>query len=125
MTYKEQLRDRRWQIKRTIILARDKNECQNKACKHREDTSVLIEVHHLYYIDGLMAWDYPEDALISLCSKCHQKEQERPKEEQYLLTTLKMKGFLIGDILAHSVLMETNEQFTQRLLKTLRDFQNK
>lgn len=125
MTYQEQLRDRRWQIKRTKILTRDKYECQNKNCQHRDDTSVLIEVHHLYYIDSTKAWDYPDDTLISLCSKCHAREQERPKEEQYLINTLRMKGFLVGDILAHSVLIETSEDFTNRLLKILREFQNK
>jgi 5-methylcytosine-specific restriction endonuclease McrA len=125
MTYKEQLRDRRWQIKRTKILTRDNNECQNHNCKHKEDHRVLVEVHHLYYIDNTLAWDYPDDTLISLCSKCHSDEQNRPKEEQYLIRTLRMKGFLVSDLLAHSVLLDTDIKFTNYLLKVLREFQNK
>jgi 5-methylcytosine-specific restriction endonuclease McrA len=125
MTYKEQLRDRRWQTKRTKILSRDKNECQNSNCKFRNDHSVLVEVHHLYYLENTLAWDYPDDMLLSLCSRCHQNEQDRPKEERYLMNTLRMKGFLISDLLAHSVLIETDQKFTDNLLKILREFQNR
>ncbi len=124
MTYKEQLRDRRWQDKRTSILSRDNNKCQNVNCKHRLDFKVLIEVHHLYYIDNTMAWEYPDDMLISLCAKCHDEEQLRPKEEKYLINILRMRGFLVSDLLAHSTLIETNEKFTSDLLKILREFQN-
>lgn len=125
MTYQEQLRDRRWQIKRTKILTRDNYLCQNVNCKHRDDHSVLIEVHHLEYIDNTMAWDYPDDMLVSLCRKCHESEQLRPKEEKYLINTLRMKGFLVSDLLAHSVLIDTDEKFTQSLLKVLREFQTR
>ena len=125
MTYKEQLRDRRWQIRRNSILERDKHLCQNKCCKYREDTSVLVEVHHLTYIDDTLAWDYPDDMLITLCRKCHESEQLRPKEEKHLINTLRMRGFLVSDLLAHSCLVDTDIKFTEMLLKILRDFQNK
>ncbi len=125
MTYKEQLKDRRWQIKRNKILDRDKNECQNKNCAHRKDNTVLIEVHHLDYIADTMAWDYPDDMLISLCRKCHESEQLRPKEEKYLINTLRMKGFLVSDLLAHATLIDTDINFTKNLLKILREFQSK
>jgi hypothetical protein len=72
-----------------------------------------------------MAWDYPDDMLITLCEDCHKAENERPKEERYLINTLRMKGFLIGDLLAHSAMMETDSAFTANLLRILRDFQNK
>ena len=125
MTYKEQLHDRRWQIKRNKILDRDKGECQNKRCEYKHDTSVLIEVHHLDYLPDTMAWDYPDDMLISLCSKCHESEQLRPTEERYLINTLRMKGFLVSDLLAHSTIIETDKSFTKNLLKILREFQSR
>lgn len=125
MTYREQLRDRRWQDLKTKILSRDNNKCQNVNCKHRHDTSILIEVHHIDYFPGKMAWEYPEDMLISLCSVCHNEEQKRPAEERYLIQTLRMKGFLISDLLAHSAIIETDAKFTANLLKVLREFQNK
>ena len=125
MTYKEQLKDRRWQIKRNKILERDKYTCQNKNCNHREDNSVFLEVHHLEYMGDYKAWEYPDDMLITLCRVCHESEQLRPKEEKYLINTLRMKGFLVSDLLAHSVLIDTDKSFTEKLLKTLREFQIK
>jgi 5-methylcytosine-specific restriction endonuclease McrA len=124
-SYKEQLRDRRWQIKRNKILDRDKHTCQNKNCNYREDTSILLEVHHLDYLDNTMAWDYPDDMLITLCSVCHKSEQLRPKEEKYLINTLRMKGFLLSDLLAHATLIDTSDVFCLNLLKILREFQKK
>lgn len=72
-----------------------------------------------------MAWDYPDDMLISLCRKCHESEQLRPKEEKYLINTLRMKGFLVSDLLAHATLIDTDEEFTMKLLKILREFQSR
>lgn len=34
---------------------------------------VELHVHHKYYVDGRKPWDYPNDALITLCSECHEK----------------------------------------------------
>jgi len=125
LSYTDQLKDRRWHIKRNSILLRDNHQCRNVNCLYKKDTSVIIEVHHLDYIEGTMAWDYPDDMLISLCRKCHESEQLRPKEEKYLINTLRMKGFLVSDLLAHSALLETNPAFVNNLLKILREFQNK
>lgn len=125
LTYQEQLRDRRWQIKRNKILNRDNHSCQNTNCKNKEDNNVLLEVHHLDYIGDTMAWDYPDDMLITLCSVCHAKETERPKEEKYLINTLRMKGFLVGDLLSCSSKIETDKNFTETLLKILREFQSR
>lgn len=125
MTYREQLRDRRWQVKRTRILERDNFTCQNVNCKYRHDTSVLFEVHHLDYIPGTLAWDYPDDMMLTLCSKCHSDEKLRPQEERYLINTLRMKGFLLSDLLAFSTLVDTDIEYTSSLLKILREFQSK
>lgn len=125
ISYKDQLKDKRWHIKRNSILLRDNHQCKNTNCQYRDDNSVIIEVHHLDYIAGTMAWDYPDDMLISLCRKCHESEQLRPKEEKYLINTLRMKGFLVSDLLAHSTLIDTDEEFTMNLLKILREFQSR
>jgi len=71
-----------------------------------------------------MAWDYPDDMLITLCTKCHEDEKLRPKEERYLLNTLRMKGFLLSDLLSFSSKLETSEMFVTLLLRILREFQN-
>lgn len=32
-----------------------------------------LNVHHKYYMQGLKPWEYPNDALITLCEDCHKK----------------------------------------------------
>jgi hypothetical protein len=67
MKYSEQLKDKRWQRKRSKILLRDKYACTK--CGNREN----LNVHHLYYVRGNLAWEYPHNALIVLCKECHEK----------------------------------------------------
>lgn len=64
MTYKDKLRDPRWQKKRLEILKRDKWRC--KKCK---DEKTELHVHHLYY-DG-EPWEVDNSALVALCAHCH------------------------------------------------------
>lgn len=65
--YQEELLDVRWLTKRQSILARDMYLCTE--CHSQE----LLQVHHIYYVYGTHAWDYPNKALITLCDKCHRK----------------------------------------------------
>jgi hypothetical protein len=65
--YSKQLSNSRWFRKRNKILARDKYQCQ--ICKSKDQ----LNVHHLYYVRGKKAWEYPHDALITWCSLCHEK----------------------------------------------------
>jgi hypothetical protein len=32
---------------------------------------IYLHVHHKYYIADRLPWDYPDEALITMCSKCH------------------------------------------------------
>ncbi len=119
MTYKESLSHPLWQEKRLRIFERDNFTC--RLCHSREKT---LEVHHLFYLDLPYAWDYSDDCLITLCADCHDKERNRTPLEKNLSSTLRMKGFLISDLLAFSSLIDTDKSFTKSLLETLREFQN-
>lgn len=66
MTYKEQLKDPRWQKKRLEIMERDGWQCQ--CCFDRDNT---LTVHHKKYDNGKMAWEYENELLITLCEDCH------------------------------------------------------
>lgn len=68
MTYAEKLKDPRWQKKRGEILERDKFICQECNRKWPE-----LHVHHKYYKINTGPWDYPDDALITLCDNCHRQ----------------------------------------------------
>jgi hypothetical protein len=42
-----------------------------------------LNIHHNYYILGRKPWDYDNDALVTLCSRCHQKRHKQIKIPLY------------------------------------------
>ena len=88
-TYKEKLKDPRWQKKRLKILDRDEWVCQE--CYDSDST---LHVHHRYYSSGKDPWDYPDSALVTLCEACHEDEGWRRKQyENGLILALREKFF--------------------------------
>lgn len=70
--YDKFLHDDRWYAKRRKILDRDNHKCQ--WC----GKTTNLQVHHKYYNvypNGKhpKPWDYPDNALITLCHDCHVK----------------------------------------------------
>lgn len=94
-TYSEKLKDPRWQKKRLQILERD-----NWTCTACGDMRSTLAVHHFYYERGKDPWDYPDDALATLCEDCHEREGfERPQAEATLLSTLRRREFTSNHII--------------------------
>lgn len=92
--YSTKLLDPRWQQMRLKILERDEWMCQ--LCFDKEST---LHVHHHYYDNTKDPWDYPSEALITLCASCHEDEyQIMPGVLQDLGLTLKKAGFFYWDI---------------------------
>lgn len=67
MTYIEQLESNEWWDKSDSIKRRDYGRCY--FC----ESTANLQVHHKYYIYGHKAWEYPDDALVTLCGSCHRK----------------------------------------------------
>lgn len=65
--YSKQLKDDKWQKLRLKIISRDKHKCTKCGC----DKDLVV--HHLYYVYGHKPWEYPQSALTTLCSTCHEK----------------------------------------------------
>jgi|GEM_PF-2018239 hypothetical protein len=122
MSYQDDLKTDSWQKRRLYILERDNWTCQAPSCDKKDK---IFDVHHKIYIGDIKPWLYPDDLLITLCKKCHQKEQDRVGLEIHLSNTLKMKGFLVSDLLAFSCKLDTDDIFCTSLLKILRNFQNR
>ncbi|GEM_PF-2268184 len=61
----------KWQKKRLIILDRDEYMCRN--CGESESQ---LHIHHLYYLPNYKPWEYDDDALLTLCEKCHKEFTE-------------------------------------------------
>lgn len=92
--YSKKLRDPRWQKMRLQIMERDEFVCQS--CFDGEST---LNVHHRYYEKGASPWDYPAEALVTLCEACHQYESEAAKAmKSNLWNAFCRKGFLADNI---------------------------
>jgi len=66
LSIEEQYQHPHWQKKRLKIFNRDKWECV--CCG---STNTQLHVHHLYYKKDLHIWEYDNEALITVCNKCH------------------------------------------------------
>jgi hypothetical protein len=69
MTYKEKLKDPRWQRKRLEIFQRD-----NFTCVCCGDKTTELHIHHIKYFAGFNPWEYSNELMKTLCKTCHGKE---------------------------------------------------
>jgi hypothetical protein len=67
MSYRDKLKDPRWQKKRLKILSKANWQCEK--CKRADLT---LHVHHLVY-RNVEPWDYLDNELKTLCECCHVK----------------------------------------------------
>ena len=65
-TYQGLLEDPRWVQRRNQILSRDHNTCQMCGTQTKR-----MQVHHRFYIEGRLPWEYSDDVLVTLCEDCH------------------------------------------------------
>lgn len=86
MDYSEQLKDKRWRIRRVEILKRDSHTCQ--ICGY---LGAGVNVHHRKYTG--MAWEAPNEDLITLCKSCH-KITHKPD-----LNDKKFENMKLGNII--------------------------
>lgn len=92
LKYQKQLEQPEWKLKRKKILERDV-VCQ--FCFSIEN----LQVHHLYYIDGNLAWEYPDEALITLCENCHTDEHLYQKQVYETIDNMLKSGIMSKEIL--------------------------
>lgn len=110
MTYKEKLKDPRWQQKRLKIFERDDWKCTKCGVNSNE-----LHVHHKKYIRGLEPWDYENNYLETLCSNCHNNEHF-----ELLIDTSGKYEHLISEQKSPDVISSIDNQIKELELK-LRD----
>lgn len=70
MSYADQLKMTGWQRRRLIIMNRDGWRCT--ACGEHGD-EIVLNVHHRWYPNrGMKPWEVPDEALTTLCERCHE-----------------------------------------------------
>lgn len=47
------------------------------------DAPIRLHVHHRYYIEGVWPWQYPQEALVTLCNWCHAELHANEKVPYY------------------------------------------
>jgi 5-methylcytosine-specific restriction endonuclease McrA len=107
MIYSQQLKTGNWQERRLRIFERDAFCCTQ--CGSKND----LQVHHKDYFPGKMAWEYPDQDLVTLCGKCHTEEGKRETHERYLLQSLKNSGFSSFEVLALSSYLDKYRGFAK------------
>lgn len=68
---KKSYHSKEWSYLRDRVIERDGHRCVR--CK-RTDYEVELQVHHIHYVKGKMAWDYQLAELETLCKGCHAQE---------------------------------------------------
>lgn len=74
-SYGELLFRPEWKQKRKQILARDNYTCQFCGANDKK----ALQVHHRQYLfvsrlnSFRKPWDYPDECLITVCKKCHDR----------------------------------------------------
>ena len=63
--YKEEVKSLEWQKKSKEIMERDNWTCQLCGCGQNKQ----LQVHHRYYNGRFHYWEYPDNALVTYCSK--------------------------------------------------------
>ena len=114
-TYSELLKRPEWNEKRKRILKRDNYTCQLCNTSHDE-----MHVHHLWYEDHLPPpWEYEDDALLTLCSQCHEKEEFHKSFTNFGIKYLTTIGVMHTDL---SEIIMIISQATDRDNFNMRDY---
>lgn len=77
LTYEEQLKHPMWLKKRDAVLDRYGHQC------FRCGSTFNLNVHHLSYQKGKLAWEYPLSNFVVLCKDCHCKVHANKNDEYY------------------------------------------
>jgi len=64
--YSQQYLSDEWKTRRELILSRD-----NHSCVKCGTNQLMLQVHHKRYVKGFKAWEYQDEDLETLCTKCH------------------------------------------------------
>lgn len=92
-SYLKKFKDPRWQKKRLEVFERDKFICQG--CMGEDET---LHIHHRYYNPKTDPWDYPPEALVTLCEDCHEMEKDNWFFEIKVLNKMLKKHFLSTEL---------------------------
>lgn len=86
LTWQEKLRQHQWKTFRILLITKHGPFCDD--CKRpasMESNVKGLDAHHCWYEHGREPWEYPENAFLILCRKCHQHRQKLQNSIQVVL----------------------------------------
>lgn len=106
LSYREKLKDPRWQRLRLKTLDR-----AEWCCEWCGDTAATLHVHHNFYVRGRQPWEYSAAELAVLCEHCHGEIEARvvALTECLALITPTMLDTMIGFARAVALLSQDRE----------------
>ncbi|KKQ74820.1 MAG: hypothetical protein US97_C0056G0002 [Microgenomates group bacterium GW2011_GWF1_38_5] len=118
--YKEQYQHPQWQKKRLEILQRD-----NFTCRSCDSQEKQLSVHHQYYLEDKMIWEYPNNCYLSLCEDCHEEANNLRKTTPHNLFVLFCDlGFTVWELnYMAAILGGQKEEEAIQGIKTVIDLQ--
>lgn len=123
MDYSELLRHPFWQKRRLEILQRDKF-----ACRECTDKLSNLQIHHLYYIKDALPWEYPDEALITVCDLCHLKLEFykflKKYARIYLLFNLKLTIADTEEVIELMKRKVKDDYYRNRVMQYIEDIKN-
>lgn len=107
--YQESILRPEWADRSREIKERDNYTCQ----KCYKKTGGL-HVHHKYYVFGRQPWEYPDQALVTLCNYCHSEEHysKVPNYQESDLALLKIEA---PNIYERELVRRRNEETKREL----------
>lgn len=83
-----------------------------------------LHVHHRYYDEGKDPWDYPSEALVTLCKDCHEYERREWKKNLDILGwVLARAGFISDDLIYLAEFIHNGDLAIFEIMKNLRQIQ--
>jgi 5-methylcytosine-specific restriction endonuclease McrA len=116
-TYSEKLKLPEWLERREEILRRDGRACV--LCGAMKE----LQVHHLRYVRGKEPWEYPNEALVTLCAQHHSAIHDEPRRMQaenillHALRTAKINSLELLELTRVCLTHET--EFSRRINKAM------
>lgn len=117
LNYQSQLNHPLWKEKRNYIVNQRGNECER--CGSKEH----LQVHHIKYLKGKLAWEYEDNLLECLCGICHMKEHDidKTKEKQEWLLDNSMNYIDMDEIVKTKfiICLNLNNEVVNKVINTL------
>jgi hypothetical protein len=85
MTWQQKLQQPQWKAFRIELIIKHGPACDDCGTINPRSNVTGLDAHHCWYEHGKEPWEYPENAFLILCRKCHGIRQKVQNSAQVVL----------------------------------------